>query len=63
MSYKVIAIFPNRRILHIVGVAFSRFGQRLEIEELSLDIKTKVKTFDSCVLISRLESRLLKSES
>ena len=41
----------------------SRLGQRLEIQELSLDIKTKVETFDSWVLISRLESRLLKFES
>ena len=52
--YKVIAIFPNKRIFQIVGVAYasnfcfaepvSRFGQRLEIQELSLDI-VKENTF------------------
>ena len=51
------AILQNRRILNIDGVAFvstfcfaepvSRFGQRLEIQELSLDIETGIETFDS----------------
>ena len=41
----------------------SRFGQRLLNQESSLDIKTEIETFHSWVLISRLESRLLKFES
>ena len=46
-----------RRILHNGRVAFSsifcfaekvsRFGQMLELQELGLDIKTGIKTFDS----------------
>ena len=42
----------------------SRFGQRLEIQDLSLDIENKKnKPFDSWVLISRLELRLSNLES
>ena len=41
----------------------SRFKQRFEIQELSLDIETGTETFDSWVLISRLAWRLLKFES
>ena len=54
---KVMAILQNRRILKIDGVALSsifsfaepvsRFGQRLEIQKLSLNIETKIETFDS----------------
>ena len=59
--------------MHIAEVTFSsnfcfvetvsRFEQRLEIQELSLDIQTGIETFDSWVLILSLESRLLKFES
>ena len=52
-----LAHFPNRSILHIGEVTFSsnfcfaetvsRFEQRLEIQELSLDIETGIETFDS----------------
>ena len=39
------------------------WGQRLEIQELCLDIRTGIKTFDSFVLVSRLELKLWKFES
>ena len=50
--------------LHLIGYqsATLKGGQRLEIEESSLDIKTEIKTLDNQVLISRLESRLSNPE-
>ena len=54
--------------MQIVGVAFSSnfalqrqssgFGQKLEIQELGLDIKTGIETFRIGVLLLRLVSRL-----
>ena len=57
LAQKLKPFLKNRRILHIGGVAFpiihfctepvSRFGQRLKIQELGLDIQTGMETFDS----------------
>ena len=73
ISLKVTIILPNRSLLHIGGATFSsnfgfaetvsRFKKMLEIQELGLHIETGIETFDSWVLISRLESRRLKVES
>ena len=68
ISFKDTAILLDRRILQIGEFVFSsilcfaepvsRFGQRLEIQESSLDIKTKIETCHSRVMLLRLESRL-----
>ena len=57
LAQKLKPFLPNWRILHIGGVAFpiihcctepvARFGQRLKIQELGLDIQAGIETFNS----------------
>ena len=67
-------LLPDRSILHISGVTFSRtffwfaktfsrVGQRLENQKLSLDIETGIKTLEYWGLILRLESRISNLKS